>query len=153
MSAPGLPRVEIFIHDEGSHLALAPLRSRIGKALPLCLAAPGSGDAVLTELEEVEINLVSDETIAKVHADFMDDPTPTDVITFQHGEIFVSCETARREGPDHGHGEVEEILLYMIHGLLHLNGHTDAEDPERALMHRTQDAVLKSVLAQGDPGV
>lgn len=153
MSAPGFPRMEIFIHDDGDHLALDPLRSRIEQGLSLCLAAPGAGEAVLPALEEVEINLVSDETIARVHADFMDDPTPTDVITFQHGEIFVSCETARREGPDHGHDEAEEILLYMIHGLLHLNGHTDAEDPERALMHRTQDAILKSVLAQGEPGV
>lgn len=153
MSKPPRPRLEIFIHDDGDHLALDPLQSRIEQGLVLCLEAPGEGERVLPDLEEVEFNLVSDETIARVHAEFMDDPTATDVITFQHGEIFVSCETARREGPEHGHSEDEEVLLYMIHGLLHLNGHTDAGEAERDLMHRTQDAILARVLGQGDPGV
>lgn len=153
MSRPGLPEIGIFPHDDGEHLRLDPLRSRIEQGLVLCLAAPGEGECVLPDLEEIEFNLVSDETIARVHAEFMDDPTPTDVITFQHGEIFVSCETARREAPEHGHGEEEEVLLYMIHGLLHLNGHTDAEEGPRNFMHRTQDAILERVLAQGEPGV
>ncbi|MEN8734833.1 MAG: rRNA maturation RNase YbeY, partial [Lentimonas sp.] len=51
---------------------------------------------------ELSVVFVSDETIAQVHADFMDDPTPTDVITFpanaemeSAGEIIVSVEHAQ----------------------------------------------------------
>ncbi len=153
MSGPSLPRIGLYPHDDGGNLDFERLQTLVNLALPWCLASPGAGEQGLAELEEVEINFVSDATIAVVHADFMDDPTPTDVITFHHGEIFVSCETARREGPGHGHDEEGEVLLYMIHGLLHLNGHTDAGDAERELMHGIQETILARVLSQGEPGV
>src|SRR4051812_40869865 len=43
---------------------------------------------------EVEVTIVSDKTIARVHLDFMGLPEATDVITFHHGEIVASAETA-----------------------------------------------------------
>jgi len=77
----------------------------------------------------------------------MDDPTPTDVITFHHGEILISLDTARREAPAHGHTVAEETLLYLIHGLLHLSGHTDLHEPDRSAMHREQEDILRQILA------
>ena len=93
----------------------------------------------------MEVSIVDDATIADVHGEFMDDPTPTDVITFHHGEILVSIDTARREGPGHGNTAADETLLYIIHGLLHLNGHTDLREPDRTAMHRAQEAILDRV--------
>ncbi len=66
-------------------------------ALPLCLAAAGSGDKVLAGLDEVEINLVDDEVISRVHRDFMGLDGATDVITFHHGEVVISLDTAARQ--------------------------------------------------------
>jgi probable rRNA maturation factor len=106
---------------------------------------------VLADCGEIEVSLVSDEAIARVHGEFMDDPTPTDVITFHHGEILVSVETARREGPGHGNTAEEETLLYIIHGLLHLNGYTDLREPDRSVMHRLQERILASVLKRPHP--
>lgn len=147
MPVPALPRIEIFPHTVCGEIALDQLTAQSLAALPLCLTSPGSEAALLGELEEVEISLVSDEVIAGVHGEFMDDPTPTDVITFHHGEILISVDTARREAPAHGHTVAEETLLYLIHGLLHLNGHTDQHEPDRSAMHREQEDILRQILA------
>lgn len=145
MSEAALPRVEIYSHTDDGDIPLDRLARAANAALPWCLERPGGEEAVLGGLSEVEVSLVDDATIAGVHGEFMDDPTPTDVITFHHGEILVSLDTARREGPAHGNSATEETLLYIIHGLLHLNGHNDLRDPDRTAMHCEQEAVLDRV--------
>lgn len=147
MPLPILPRFEVYDHTDKSSMSVSWLCAKIEKALPICLEECGPEEADIRGVEEIEINLVSDETIGAVHAEFMDDPDPTDVITFQHGEIFVSLDTARREGPVNGLEFQEEVLLYVIHGLLHLNGYTDLSEPERTDMHTRQESILRRVLA------
>lgn len=145
MKGTGLPQLEFYLHTEDEDLDLAWLERTALTALPLCLARKGPHDAPLGELPLVEISLVSDEVIGQVHDEFLGDPDPTDVITFPHGEILLSVDTARREGPVHGNTVEVETLLYIIHGLLHLNGHTDLQEPDRTNMHRDQDAILAQV--------
>lgn len=147
MPAPESPNFEIFPHADCSDVDLSWLESRVAKALPECLRSTGTEAPLLPDLEEVEISIVSDDAIAEVHGQFMDDPTATDVITFHHGEIIVSIDTARREGPEHGHETAEEVLLYIVHGLLHLSGHIDSAEPERSEMHRIQNRIVKQVLS------
>jgi len=139
------PLVEIFPHANCAGISPEWLAERILVALPFCLDSQGGETPVLSELREVEVSLVDDGTISRIHGEFMDDPTPTDVITFHHGEILVSVDTARREGPGHGNTPEEETLLYIIHGLLHLNGHTDLREPDRTEMHLAQEAILDRV--------
>jgi probable rRNA maturation factor len=146
------PVVVVYPHVECPDLDLGRLEQRANRAVPDCLAEPGGEDPVLPDGGEIEVSLVSDEAIAAVHGEFMDDPTPTDVITFHHGEILVSVDTARREGPGHGNAAEEETLLYIIHGLLHLNGHTDLREPDRTVMHRLQERILAAVLEREAPG-
>jgi probable rRNA maturation factor len=119
----------------------------LNQAAPLCLAHLKADDAPLAQLPEIEASIVSDRTIAKVHAQFLDDPTPTDVITFHHGEIIVSADTAAREGPAHGLTLDQELALYLIHGLMHLAGWDDHEAAEAAEMKRRQEAVLAEVIS------
>ncbi len=140
-----LPKLEIFCHVDETGLDLSDLRQKLESALPECMAQLGTEDPVLSGLARVEFSIVSDETIARVHGDFMDDPTPTDVITFHHGDVLVSLDTAERESGEHGHSADRELLLYMIHGLLHLNGHTDLVEPARTEMHKQQERILQSV--------
>ena len=83
--------------------------------------------------------------LARAHADFLGDPTPTDVITFQHGEILISTETAIRQAAEHSHPPLRECALYLIHGLLHLHGHEDHEPAEAEAMKETQERILDRV--------
>ena len=155
------PKLEFFDHLDGEEALsdqLTGLAERADRALPACLAsvapAKSSGSPVLLgELPVVEISIVSDDAIAKVHAEFMDDPTPTDVITFHHGEILISADTARARAEDFGHPLLRELLLYVIHGLLHLNGHEDQDEADRRQMHEIQDRILDDVwpMAGGTP--
>ncbi|QQL43696.1 rRNA maturation RNase YbeY [Sulfuriroseicoccus oceanibius] len=129
------------------------LESLMGDALEACLAQPGSHPErmVLPVLDELDVALVDDETIADVHVRFMDIPGETDVITFDHGEIVISLDTAQRYAKEFGNGFVEEVARYAVHGLLHLNGHEDAEEGERAAMHREQERILAESLARVAP--
>ncbi len=113
------------------------------KAHPLCLAAAAAG-CPLHHLAELEVALLSDAEIATVHGEFLDDPTPTDVITFDHGEILISVETAARQALEHGQGQpVEsEIALYLVHGLLHLAGWDDHDPANAAAMAEQQECIL-----------
>ena len=111
-----------------------------------CLYA-GDGRCVLKKVALVEIAVVSDAVIARVHRQFMNVPGPTDVFTFEHGEIVVSADTARVQAAEQGHGVTEELALYIIHGLLHLNGWNDIEPRERAGMHRAQERIWRRVLS------
>lgn len=142
-----IPVIEIFDHTESSVVRLDWLTEKATLAVPKCLASTGSEPPVLPELRGVEISLVDDKTISQVHADFLDDPTPTDVITFHHGEILISTDTAQREGPANGNSTEEELLLYLIHGLLHLNGHTDLVEPDCETMHAIQNEIHRLLLA------
>lgn len=93
--------------------------------------------------------LVSDRVIARIHQNFMNDPSPTDVITFHHGEVIVSLETAKRQAEEFGETYEREVARYMIHGLLHLAGWEDHDAEERQEMHRHQEAILAEVWSPG----
>ena len=139
-------RPQLSWHDHAQPPSdLVRLEAVVARALPLVWSQPGAAPSVLPDLEEVEISLLDDRTMAEVHGDFLDDPTPTDVITFHHGEILVSAETAAREAAERGGPVLRETALYVIHGLLHLHGHTDAEPAARDAMHAAQDRILQAV--------
>jgi probable rRNA maturation factor len=112
------------------------------QAVPKCLTAAREPESPLSQLDEVDFILVSDRTIAKVHGDFLDDPTPTDVITFHHGEILISLDTAEKQAAEHRESYEREVARYMVHGLLHLAGWSDYEPAERTEMHRIQEEIL-----------
>jgi probable rRNA maturation factor len=58
------------------------------------------------------------------------------------GEVVVSAETARREAPQYGWTAGDELLLYVVHGTLHLVGYDDATESCAALMQEAQSRVL-----------
>lgn len=127
------------------------LRARAARALPLCLAAPGPEAPVLPGLVEagtVEVTLVSDTVIARVHADYSGVPGATDVITFQHGELVVSAETAARQSLAAGEPLDRELARYVVHGLLHLMGHRDDVPASRRRMWTAQERIVSAVCGE-----
>ncbi len=143
-----IPQASLYQRGTSQDCDLVWLLQALQKAVPLVLEHVKNDDAPLLHLTEVEATIVSDAAIALVHADFLDDPTPTDVITFHHGEIIVSADTAAREGPAHGHTLNQELCLYLIHGLMHLAGWDDHDEAEAAEMRRRQEAVLEKVKSE-----
>ena len=128
-------------------LDLAWLRRFAPLALEKCREVSDDGKFALKGLDEISVAIVSDRMIARLHVEFMGIPGATDVITFEHGEIVMSAPTAALYAAEHGHRVEQELALYTIHGLLHLNGFDDATSRDAARMQKVQTRVLKECLA------
>jgi probable rRNA maturation factor len=113
------------------------------KAASLCLRIPQRRETELEQLPAISVLIVSDAKIAKLHRRFMNERGPTDVITFQHGEIFVSAEMAKRNGRRFGNSLERELRLYIVHGLLHLHGFDDHTPAGAKKMEMVQQKILK----------
>jgi probable rRNA maturation factor len=120
------------------------IRQIVQAALPPCVKKPRKRGIILPV--EIEITLLGEAAIAKVHGEFMNDPTPTDVITFEHGEILIGVPIAAANARKFHHPVDHEIALCAIHGLLHLLGYDDLTVKERAIMHARQDEILKAAV-------
>ena len=121
------------------------LRVVSAAALEACVLHSGDGRFALRELAEVEVAVVSDAVIARVHLEFMGIAGATDVITFDHGELVISAQTAASRAKEHGHSVEEELALYVVHGLLHLNGYDDTTPVARRAMHAVQNRVWRAL--------
>ncbi len=128
------------------NIRLSPLREFAKSAADACLKLARRKSSVLPTLTEVNVILVSDRRIAGIHAQFMSEPGPTDVITFQHGEVFISTETAKRQARQFGTTLEHELRLYIAHGLLHLHGYDDTTRSGAAEMKRVQEKLVASCL-------
>jgi probable rRNA maturation factor len=93
---------------------------------------------------EVAVLLVSDRRIDDLHRQFMNVAGPTDVITFQHGEIFISVQAARRHARRFQTSFARELQLYIVHGLLHLRGFDDKEPADERRMRAQEAKILRS---------
>ncbi len=140
--------IAVLNRQRGVRLDLAWLRLFARAALPRCAGVSADGRFALTQIAEVSVALVSDRAIGRLHAQFMGIPGPTDVITFEHGDIVISAETARARAPEFGHSTEAEIALYTVHGLLHLNGFDDATPPDAAQMRKVQARLWRACLAE-----
>jgi probable rRNA maturation factor len=109
---------------------------------------------ILTDAEiesaEVSVAVVDDRTIARVHAEFLNDDSPTDVISFVldssparlEGEIVASADTAAARAPQYRCSPERELLLYIIHGALHLVGYDDTTPKTRRTMRKMERKYL-----------
>ena len=98
MKTARLPQISVFNRQRKIALDRAELEAFARRALPSCAREKGTG---LTSLPQVDVILISDRRISELHRRFMQIAGPTDVITFQHGEIFISVETAQRQAEAH----------------------------------------------------
>jgi len=97
----------------------------------------------------IDIILVTDREIKKLHKQWFNDPTVTDVITFPIepeppilGEIYISAETARRQASDHNVTLQNELCRLAVHGALHLAGYTDKTISQRTHMQTLENTYI-----------
>jgi probable rRNA maturation factor len=116
--------------------------------------------AAITELAhpgEVRVRLVDDETMAAAHLKYSNIPGTTDVLTFDLAEgdsasgapldvdILVCVDEAKRQAALRGHTPEREILLYILHGILHCLSYNDHDDAQYERMHAEEDRILTAI--------
>ncbi len=142
MSSSSLPEFILQNRQRKIPVDLAFLRQFGNRALvKVCELKTLPGD-VLGQLDEIAISLISDRAMADFHLRFMGISGPTDVLTFEHGEILISAETAASYAADYAHTPLQEIALYILHGLLHLRGFDDQTPSDHEEMHRIQNEIF-----------
>ena len=95
---------------------------------------------------EVSLLLTDDKEIAELHEQFLGDPSPTDVMSFEMdygSELVVSVETAQRVAIEAGHAVEAEVALYIVHGMLHTVGFDDIDDDDRRRMRDAERAIMQ----------
>lgn len=122
---------------------------------------------------ELSLVFLTDVALAQLHDQFLDDPTITDVITFEGepgttgetaekfaGEICVSADAARRHvlsGKKTRSARIadaafaDELTLYLVHGWLHLAGYDDLQPAKKREMRRAEARAMKLLRARGNP--
>ena len=104
-------------------------------------------------LRELTVVLVGDRRMSELHERFMGIAGPTDVLTFPTdtdaqgqpltGEVVVCVPEARRQARQRGTDPRNEVLLYALHGLLHLAGYDDRTTAAYERMHCKEDEILQ----------
>lgn len=99
---------------------------------------------------EVSIAIVTDERMHELNRQYLQHDYPTDVLSFvleaeaEHlvGQLIVSAEYAASEATKFGWNTDDEVLLYTIHGALHLVGYDDQEPELKAEMREQEKVYL-----------
>lgn len=120
----------------------------------------------------LSVAFFGDDEICRMHEEFLGDPSKTDVITFPGDEVFsaprartgapradddsafageicVCVDQAQRMARELGVAPADELLLYLVHGWLHLAGLDDIEDADRAEMRAAETTALALLRGAG----
>ena len=115
----------------------------------------------LHPLVDVGVIFVDEAPMTDLHVRWMDEPGPTDVLSFPVdelrpgseemlsaegvlGDVVICPQVARRQAAVAGHEEINEILMLLTHGMLHLVGFDHAEPEEEKEMFALQKELLDS---------
>ncbi len=139
------PAISIANRQRTYRIDLAKIRRLVTRALPLCLAEAGLLPQRLADLPEITGSIISPSAMGRIHVDFLGIEGPTDVITFPYGEILVCAAIAADNARRYGHSLDDEVALYFIHGLLHLNGFDDLQAAPARRMRTQQAKILNAV--------
>ena len=98
----------------------------------------------------ISLAIVGDDEIHRLNRRYLNHDYPTDVLSFLlqsngstiEGEIVVSADTAARQCAQYGWTVNDELLLYVIHGTLHLAGWDDQHPEDRAAMRAQERRYL-----------
>ncbi|GAA1963880.1 rRNA maturation RNase YbeY [Catenulispora subtropica] len=120
------------------------------------------GEMGIHPMAELSILLVDTAAMEQLHIQWMDEPGPTDVLSFPMdelrparaeddnepvpgllGDVVLCPEVAEKQARDAGHSTADELRLLTTHGILHLLGYDHAEPDEEAEMFGLQKQLLR----------
>jgi probable rRNA maturation factor len=113
---------------------------------------------------ELSVVLVDEAAMEQLHVQWMDEPGPTDVLSFPMdelrpgsdgeetapgllGDVVLCPHVAARQAQQAGHSTQDELLLLTAHGILHLLGYDHADPDEEREMFGLQRKLLLTFLA------
>lgn len=119
-------------------------RARLKEGVQRVLAGEGIAKATIS------LAVVDDPTMHELNRKYLNHDYPTDVLSFlleeddEHleGEIIISADYAAREAAHFQWTPQDEMLLYVIHGTLHLAGYDDLEPELKAEMRAKEREYL-----------
>ena len=141
---------EIGISNEQDSLSVD--ANRLRHAIELILSDAKVGSA------EISIAIIDDVTMHQLNREHLNHDYPTDVLSFVldrsesslDGEVIVSADTAIARATEFCLRPEDELLLYVIHGTLHLVGYDDKEESNRTLMRQQETYYLAKFNVQQD---
>ena len=141
--------IEIAITNQQAEIELD--RQQLSRAVRIVLEEAGISGA------NVSLAVVDDPTMARLNEQYLKHEGPTDVLSFLlereghtlEGEVVVGAPTAQRQALSYGWSAENELLLYVIHGTLHLVGYDDTTDEQRAEMRERERACLAQFDIEG----
>jgi probable rRNA maturation factor len=110
---------------------------------------------------ELEISLVDEAEMTRLHEEWMDESGPTDVLSFPMdelrpneisknnevpvvlGDVVICPDVARKQGDAAGHGLEQELRILLVHGILHLLGFDHVEPAEEVEMFALQGKIVQ----------
>ncbi len=115
----------------------------------------------INPLAELSILLVDEDAMTELHVKWMDEPGPTDVMSFPMdeldtarrpdesgpgpallGDVVLCPAVASKQAATAGHSTQDELHLLTVHGVLHLLGYDHAEPAQEREMFRLQNELL-----------
>jgi probable rRNA maturation factor len=127
----------------------------------LDLAAFALKELLVDKRAELEISLVDEAEMTRLHEEWMDEAGPTDVLSFPMdelrpnelsendevpvvlGDVVICPDVARKQGDTAGHGMEQELRILLVHGILHLLGFDHLEPEEEAEMFALQGKIVQ----------
>ena len=111
------------------------------------------------ENAEVNIVFVDEPEILRVNKTYLNHHYVTDVISFNHerppfdidapwafGDVYVCYQVARKNAPQFKHTILQEMMMYAVHGCLHLAGMDDHSPQDRAEMDRRAEKIIQNTM-------
>src|SRR5258705_2043281 len=130
------PKLDLLITARAGRSYVPFLKKMLGRA----------HEVMRSPLRELSVALVGDGRMSELHERFMGIAGPTDVLSFpldeECGEIVICVPQAMRSAKQRGIAVEKELLLYAVHGMLHLAGMDDRTDADFRRMHRLGDRIL-----------
>ena len=139
----GQPIVQI----SSSQTAMRVPRKRIAELIPFVAKQEG------VRLAEVDLAVVDSGEMASLNRRYLSHAGDTDVLSFDlsdagklgiSAQLIVCGDVAVRQAAAHGQGRQRELMLYVVHGLLHLMGYEDKSVRGSARMHAREDEILSA---------
>jgi len=106
---------------------------------------------------DISVAFVGEKEMERLHVQWLDEPGPTDVMSFPMdelvpgdgragslGDVVICGSVAARQAQAAGHSMRDEVELLFTHGVLHLLGHDHQEPAEHEVMFGLQADLLKS---------
>jgi rRNA maturation RNase YbeY len=126
-----------------------PVNTKLVRKIVYALLA----EELLHDEFEIGVSIIGEAAMTRMNEGYLRHKGSTDVITFDYtdasrpnclvGEIFVCLDEAFAQAPRFGVTWQNELVRYVIHGILHLSGYDDKTAARRRIMKCEENRLIR----------